>query len=168
MGSTAFYQNAESTKHVVVTRPYQIVQFGTLSQLAPRSNCGVSFWADTQGVHEKGVNQYCTNVVAICVLVSPKPQVVTPKKWKVLHMTDSLESPTKRTHCLRNNHSHFFSQWWVDVNDLYHLPTMLIFFPTSIHQHNIFFWCFHATKPHHFCSAILLHLHIPWSYFTCI
>ena len=50
------------------------------------------------GMYRNGVNQYCANVVAICVLVSPKPQVVIPKKWKVLHMIYPLEYPTKRTH----------------------------------------------------------------------
>lgn len=45
---------------------------------------------------------YTADVVAIRVLVPPKPTMVTPKKRRVLDRMDPMESPTKKSRTTRN------------------------------------------------------------------
>lgn len=62
----------------------------------------LTHWSMRGKNDEAGRDTYTADVVALCVLVPPKPVVVTPKKRKPLANIDPMESPTKKTRTARN------------------------------------------------------------------
>jgi hypothetical protein len=62
----------------------------------------LTHWSMKGKNDEPGCDTYTADVVAIRVLVPPKPTLVTPRKRKVYHRMDPLESPSpakKRRTC---------------------------------------------------------------------